>query len=108
MGQVATSGLALQTAANFGSQKEMCSAANGKLGFFIIKPDCKDASGNIIPEEIQMKALIAKREKEKMQKTSLQGPTVPVQEMQRGGSKKLRRNKKKRYSNRRNKSIKNR
>ena len=102
LGTVAETGLLAQNVSSFNDRKALCSAAGGKLGFFIIKPDCKDASGNIIPQETQMKALIAKNDREKMQ----QGP-VP-QEMQRGGSKKLRRNKKKRYSNRRNKSTKKR
>lgn len=94
LGSVAEIGLAGQNVSSFNDRKAMCSAAGGKLGFFIIKPDCKDACGNIISQEAQMEALIAKNKKE-------QQPPVP-QEMQRGGSKKRKKsrsNKKKRYSN---------
>jgi hypothetical protein len=93
LGTVAEVGLARQNVSSFSERKERCEAANGKLGFFIIKPDCKDASGNIIPEEEQMRAFIAKKDKEKMQQ----------QEMQRGGSKnrkKSRSNKKSRLTRR--------
>ena len=102
LGTVAEVGLAGQNVSSFNDRKALCSAAGGKLGFFIIKPDCKDASGNIIPQETQMRALIAKNDREKMQ-----NPPA-TQTMIRGGSKKSRSNKKKRYSNRKNKSTKNR
>lgn len=105
LGTVAEIGLARQSVSSFSDRKKLCTAAGGKLGFFLIKPDCKDASGNIIPEDVQMRALLAQQDKEKMQQ-----PTNPVTEMQRGGSKNRKKkgsSKKKRHSNR-NKSTKNR
>lgn len=101
LGTVAEVGLVRQNVSSFNDRKAMCTAAGGKLGFFIIKPDCKDASGNIIPEDKQMRALLEQQDREKMQQP-------PVQKtIQRGGSKKKGSSKKKRHSNR-NKSTKNR